>query len=356
MKRYQWSPLKAGFTSAESRWQFEGGVLGEDALNLTTKILQWNPEYYTMWNRRRLLIQRSVDSAKARQHDDDHQNEGSDDRNTIHELLTTELDFLIPLLRQYPKCYWIWKYRLWLLQQANQSLPSKSALEIWQRELHLDSKMLAQDSRNFHAWGYRRTIRAAVEGIQASEKQQKPLEESPGGSSAILEQEFEYSTKMISTNLSNFSAWHHRSKLLPDLLDARETEDRTRREVLDTELELVQRALYTGDNDQSPWFYYQYLISNLDPRSSARSIAPNLSETERLQYLRDEIEKVVEMIEDADDNKWIYQALIQMALLYRSLSGVWPEQASNREEWIGRLESLDPLRSGRWQDLKEQIK
>jgi geranylgeranyl transferase type-2 subunit alpha len=123
---------------------------------------------------------------------------------------------------KYPKCYWIWNYRLWLLQQANERLEPDVARELWNRELVLVGKMLVRDSRNFHGWGYRRIVVSELESAKLKGK-------------SMVESEFEYTTKVIhgDKGLSNFSAWHRRSKLIPRLLDERNADDATRRRFLD---------------------------------------------------------------------------------------------------------------------------
>jgi geranylgeranyl transferase type-2 subunit alpha len=126
----------------------------------------------------------------------------------------------VPLLRQYPKCYWIWKYRLWLLQQANIRLEVGVARLLWQEDLGLVAMMLVKDSRNFHGWNYRRIIVAQLESPTLN-------------GSSMVESEFAYTTKMIRVCLSNFSAWHNRSKLIPRLLNEREADDVARRKFLD---------------------------------------------------------------------------------------------------------------------------
>ena len=128
--------------------------------------------------------------------------------------------FTIPLLVEFPKCYWIWNYRTWLLQQAIERLPAPAARRVWEEELGLASKMLTRDRRNFHAWGYRRNVVAQLES---------PVLQ--GGS--MVEAEFEYTTKMIRVDLSNFSAWHNRSKLIPRLLDERGAGDTARKTFYD---------------------------------------------------------------------------------------------------------------------------
>lgn len=128
--------------------------------------------------------------------------------------------FTVPLLMEYPKCYWLWNYRLWVLQQAVERLQTPVARAIWEEELGLVGKMLHRDRRNFHAWGYRRGVIAQ-------------LESSSLDGSSMVEHEFDYTTRMIRVDLSNFSAWHNRGQLIPRLLDERTADDAARRELLD---------------------------------------------------------------------------------------------------------------------------
>jgi geranylgeranyl transferase type-2 subunit alpha len=121
---------------------------------------------------------------------------------------------------EYPKCYWIWNYRLWLLNEANKRLEVQVAREFWTRELGLVGKMLTRDSRNFHGWSYRRGVVAQLESSKLQGK-------------SMVESEFEYTTKMVKAHLSNFSAWHYRSKLIPRLLTERGASDAERRKFLD---------------------------------------------------------------------------------------------------------------------------
>lgn len=136
------------------------------------------------------------------------------------EVIRAELTFTIPLLIEFPKCYWIWQYRLWILRQASKRLDVSIARRIWQEELGLVGKMLTRDRRNFHAWGYRRHVVAQLESPALNGQ-------------SMVEPEFEYTTKMIHMDLSNFSAWHNRSQLIPRLLDGRKSDDALRKEFLD---------------------------------------------------------------------------------------------------------------------------
>ena len=170
----------------------------------------------------------------------------------------------------------------------------------------------------------------------------------------MVEQEFEYTSKMIRTNLSNFSAWHYRSQLIPRLLGERNVGSEERRKLLDEEFELITRALYTDPYDQSLWFYHQYLISTLDP-SNAPSI-PILdpcTNADRLHYLEQELDSVKEMLDGAEDCKYIYQALLEYSRRYLDVEARNKKFTSMElRSWLDELKKIDPLREGRWTDLE----
>jgi geranylgeranyl transferase type-2 subunit alpha len=266
-------------------------------------------------------------------------------------LVKEDLHFLIPLIKQYPKCYWIWNHRSWLLATATTHLPTPTALALWQGELLLDSKMLALDSRNFHAWDYRRTIVAALERLR---------------NKSLVEEEFAYTTKMIQSNLSNFSAWHNRSQLIPRVLDEREASAESRKELFDAEFELITTALYTDPYDQSLWSYHQYLMSTLDATAPgnagdfARKTAflEPVTDAERKAYLEQELESIKEMLDGAEDCKYIYQALLEYSKRLNELSGDETEEETRRAMvgWLAELKKLDPLREGRWRDMERSMK
>lgn len=50
---------------------------------------------------------------------------------------------------------------------------------------------------------------------------------------SMAREEFNYTTKMIEANLSNFSAWHNRTKLIQKILDEESANDEERRRMLD---------------------------------------------------------------------------------------------------------------------------
>ena len=109
--------------------------------------------------------------------------------------------------------------------------------------------------------------------------------------------------------------------------------------------------------DQSLWFYHACLVASFDPAQTSRAIAPALTEQQRLKYLEGELAYVEEMLDDTDDCKWVFQALIELARLYKRQGGTWPPgyKQADISMWMERLQNLDPLRIARWVDLKAEI-
>jgi geranylgeranyl transferase type-2 subunit alpha len=186
-------------------------------LQKTAELLKKNPEYYTVWNhRRRIYVNEFEDLARqasSKEIDEDNR------ISQVLDIIQLDLQFLFPLLLKFPKCYWIWNHRLWLLEQATLLVPAIKARKLWEEELGLVGKMLNRDSRNFHGWGYRRTV---VQNLESSALQ----------GHSMARPEFDYTKKMIGTNLSNFSAWHNRTKLILRILDEEGASDQERQNML----------------------------------------------------------------------------------------------------------------------------
>lgn len=200
-------------------------------LTRTSKLLKHNPEYYTIWNDRRLILQHLFKTHDA---SGEHDPTSSLYESQVLALIQDDLRFLFPLLVEFPKCYWIWNHRIWLLDQATALLPAHTARKLWQEELALVGKMLNRDSRNFHGWGYRRKVVSSLESpaLNVSSGNRTP-DPKQGVVGSMANEEFEYTTKMIKTDLSNFSAWHNRTKLILRLLNERSASDSERRQWLD---------------------------------------------------------------------------------------------------------------------------
>ncbi|KAI1823912.1 hypothetical protein F4861DRAFT_549268 [Xylaria intraflava] len=349
---------------------------------LTSKLLRLNPEYYTIWNVRRccltsgLLSKPPVGSWPSRESPTSSPNAATNPSSDVSsasssaaippgptspttgkngtstdvesdtEHLQSELTFTIPLLLEFPKCYWIWKYRKWILEQAILRLPLPVASKIWQAELALASKMLIKDRRNFHAWGYRRHVVARLESAELLGR-------------SLAEDEFAYTTKMIEQDLSNFSAWHNRSRLMLRVLDERGADDKARTAFLETELGIIQEALNVGPEDQSLWYYHRYVMSQVVASEGRPTITPNLTSGQKISYLEQEIEFIKDLLEDFKTIRWPYEALLEYTLALLKLRpdahGDKQDSDNHPNYWLAELRKLDSVHAGRWNDVEQEI-
>jgi geranylgeranyl transferase type-2 subunit alpha len=325
---------------------------------LTSKVLNLNPEYYTVWNQRRKILQNLFADTSE-----------DDEQKYVQGLLSTELQFLLPLLMKFPKCYWIWNHRYWTLKQVSEKLDTDAARNYWNQELGLVGKMLGRDSRNFHGWDYRRFVIAELRKLAKAETKHQAGSTDEAGEGtlqdkttsmiqqadqSITESEYAYTTKMIKSNLSNFSAWHNRSKLIPRLLDERQADQQARRKLFDEELTLIQSAVFTDPYDQSLWYYHQFLMSELGRDDGGAFV--QLSISDRSTYLNNEIDAIRDLLEDTDDCKWVYQSLLLYTSQYLELdSDRKPGMNTDMGSWLAELRKLDPMRSTRWDDWQKSL-
>lgn len=110
--------------------------------------------------------------------------------------------------------------------------------------------------------------------------------------------------KLIRKNFSNYSAWHYRSKLLPEMYSRMTEDDKSVYlipfEKIQEDLALLKHAFFTDPKDQSPWNYHEWLISLLTPvQVVSLSIEESDSENVRLvigfsQKVRD-LDQTLEM-------------------------------------------------------------
>lgn len=218
--------------------------LDEEALQLTQQLLASNPDFATLWNYRREIFLH-LETVK--------------EEEEMQKLYEAELLFIEACLKVNPKSYGSWHHRGWVSYR----LPRPD----WKRELVLCDRCLSLDDRNFHCWDYRRLV-VKVSGVS-------------------VEQELQFTDRLIGSNFSNYSSWHYRSTLLP-LLHPQPASDpvpacqkhthtptvptaspqthghRVCEEQLLKEYELVQNAVFTDPNDQSAWFYYRWLLGRAE--------------------------------------------------------------------------------------------
>ena len=122
-----------------------------------------------------------------------------------------------------------------------------------------------------------------------------------------------------------------------------------------TELDYIHAALF-DPYDQSLWFYHQDLLCCFDAELATQTMAPNLTEEERSEYLEHEISFVEEILEDTDDSKWPYLCLIECTRLKAKIAlGYAGGETEKMRAWLQQVQRLDPLRMGRWTDLEQTL-
>ncbi|KAI9307280.1 hypothetical protein BJ944DRAFT_197913 [Cunninghamella echinulata] len=234
----------------------------KETLLLTTQILRMNPDFYSVWNWRRLVLKNGIllhkistktatiantDSTEEVSTSTEEttaipttitdENDNDDIENKNQEVYKQELDLFMQLIRINPKSYWLWNHRVWCLE----NMPKPD----WNGELYLVNKMLTLDSRNFHGWSYRRYVA-------------RQLCNSTPDVNTILNKEYDFTTEKIKQSFSNYSAWHQRSQLLPRIVSS--MTEKEKNQIAKNEFDLIKPAIYTDPDDQSAWLYYWWLI------------------------------------------------------------------------------------------------
>ena len=232
------------------------GQLDEQSLGAAARVLTCNPDHATLWNfRRQVLSHLHADEVSA--DGDSPPDDATSPRGLACE---REMELTQQCLMLNPKSYPVWFHRMWVIKWGRCSWR-------WATELKLTAKMLALDERNFHCWTYRRFLVSEA--------------------SVPLLDELSFVMSKIETNFSNYSAWHYRSKLLPQVYGTIEcaaiqptdphvgladpapaaapaVQPAKLASVLTEELKLLHNAFFTAPEDQSAWFYHRWVLAQLE--------------------------------------------------------------------------------------------
>jgi len=278
--------------------KYRNNIFDESALEITAQILSMNPELCSFWNYRRktLLI---LEKNKTPEE--------------IQILYNAELKLMEELIPRNSKSYWIWFHRKWVT--------AKMTTCDWSRELGLCGKLLLRDDRNFHCWNYRRYV---VKQSQCS-----------------LSDEFDFTTKRIEENFSNYSAWHQRSVLILKIYlpDSKEYSS-----VLDKEFELIRSAFYTEPADQSAWIYHRWLVTQV---CLSLAIEDQKVILKRELEMCNELKSLLQSEEDQSLQKW---PIFTSIFIMQKMRG----HESEIKDCLDFLVKLDPIHASHYTDLQNK--
>lgn len=318
-----------------------------ESLALAANYLTLNPEVYTVWNYRREAILLPLESSDT-------------EPERKKAIVDGELNLVGQSLKRNPKSYAAWHHRRWVVQRGPCDI---------QDEFRFVEKLLDEDARNFHAWGYRQFLLSL-----------------PGRPTASAE--VDYTQCKIEQNFSNFSAWHHRTKVLPELhgevrtiglqelleesqaSKSEATDGKLGNEAgskrpnplspaqLDEEYDMCHSAFSTDVEDSSAWFYYRWLLGN--SLSSANMAKGTEKEAGSLEDLRRVLVREIsrmqqEHLDTTTESKWPLLALARLKEAKIHTLGEDTDGTLAREvkEAYQKLISIDHRRKGYYEDAKE---
>ncbi|EMG46909.1 Geranylgeranyl transferase type-2 subunit alpha [Candida maltosa Xu316] len=298
----------------------------DEALLKTNEILLINPEFYTMWNYRREIL-----------------NTYKPDLTVYEDILNQDLNFVLAQLKRFPKCYWIWNHRRWLLFE----LVSIGKVN-WKYEFGIVSKLLELDQRNYHGWHYRRFVVSNME-LECKDDLPKILK--------INLDEFNYTTQKIQKDFSNFSAWHNRAKLIPKIHDlihknqglpsSSETDlFQNTKSILDNDLEMIKTGIYMSPEDTSVWYYLQWLLSDPFFKNGFESKEDYLEVLNQQLQVIDEVNEM-EKEDTGKDNVGCLKNIVFIKSLIQQENNQ-DKLTDEIKEALKILTEIDPLRKNKY--------
>lgn len=280
-----------------------------ETLILSAELLDLNPEFNTIWNFRRDII-----LALKGQLDD--------------KFWENELKYTLIQLKKFPKVYWIWSYRIWILEEIPQS-----PIKIWENEFLIVNTLLKMDSRNFHGWHYRRMIVTKLEKLTKTN---------------LNTHEFEYVTEKINKDISNYSSWHQRVHIINSMF--LNDQIKNKKSFVENEIDYLTNAIYTDSEDQSVWFYLKWFIKNEHVAKTLKDAKYNAF----LESLKENVQAI--NLDDVEfsgkESVWCLKMLIEIEELQLS-RGLNIEQHS--KQYLEKLINVDPLRENRYKYLLSNL-
>jgi hypothetical protein len=235
-----------------------------------------------------------------------------------------------------------WYHRLWIVNHFHIN---------FDEELALCKEFLKADQRNFHCWNYRRALHQR--------------------SGTTYESEMAYSTEKIYENFSNYSAFHHRSAYLPTLIDdSVKSGSSSLEEIIEAELSLVENAIFTEPDDQSAWWYQQYLCTFTMKRISTAAQQENYSQADLTEWMTNLFLKQMtiseSLLEIEHSSRWAMNSIVFLIDCLLSVEarknkrerGMLTEKEALKElrkRMLTNLSEIDPIHINRYKYLLGKV-
>ncbi|KAI0338027.1 protein prenylyltransferase [Trametopsis cervina] len=204
------------------------GELSPRVLELTEKVIEMNPGHYSAWQYRyRTLL-------------------------AINAPLDEELRRMDVLAIQFMKTYQVWHHRRLLLTHLTTtpitvatSKPLSDPLDVATNELDFITKVLDEDSKNYHTWSYRQWILAHLDD------------------SRLWLGEIPYVDELLQADVRNNSAWHHRFFVVFSRGGRRSgATPAEEAEVLQREISFTKDMISLAPNNPSAWNYLRGILDH----------------------------------------------------------------------------------------------
>lgn len=235
----------------EERFQLEN-------LDVSTQVIDINPQHYTAWYFRRKVIQANYSECEEI------------DRT---QFLREELRFVRGVCDRAPKCYQSW----WHLRQVREWLGFDP------EELEFASRQLERDAKNMYVWSHRTWFVRSYVSVERD----------------ILVRELDFSSQVISRDCRNNSAWCYRHFIFSSLKKM----DMLREPNFLEEVEYIVNWLVFAPHNDSIWNYVISFFSKImvrgDSDPSRETLATNLSFGHAPSSFRDAVDAIYESHRDS---------------------------------------------------------
>jgi geranylgeranyl transferase type-2 subunit alpha len=177
--------------------------------------------------------------------------------------------------------------------------------------------------------------------------------------------EFDFSTEKINENFSNYSAYHHRSVYI------RKT-GILATDIVEAEFSMIENAIYTEPDDQSSWWYHQFLLTWMsEQKDNDRGVHhAGTNKDDGIKWYISIVEKQIEVMRGLlsveTSSKWAMSSLCLMLDILLKLSNVEPKGAiassshhfsvndliNERQALLSKLCLVDPYHVNRYSYMK----